>query len=642
MDDVHLRRRLTAVLLADVVGYSRLMSADEQGTHRRLAGYVKDLIEPAVVRHRGRPVRNMGDGMLVEFDSALDAVQCAVDIQHGLAACQSGDTQRPIQLRIGINTGDVIVDERDIYGNSINIAARLEALAEPGQIYVTRGVRDQLLGYPGFAFQNRGRRRVKNIDQPIQVFRIEHDPAAQLQSDPRGLRALVLRWWHRAFRPNPRSAAIAVMLIAIAAMLGLGTPPMWRGSVPLPPRASIVVMPFNNFSGDTQQSYIADAITDDLTTDLAQLKGIFVIARGTAFTFKGKSVDAREVGRECNVRYLLEGSIIRDGTRLETNVQLIDTATGAHIWADRFQSDMSDLFKLLSAVTGRIAASLELQLHKAEGARAMQQPASDPDAVDLRFRAMSLYISGITPEHTLEARRLLEQSVQLDPNSAESWAWLADLLASDYLNRWNNPTTEQLDRAEHAVRKALTLDPDMYLAYFARGYVHRARGENAAAVQDFDESVRLNPNFAHGYVQKASELINLGMPDQAPPLVEMAISLSPRDPGLGVFYWSIGRAHFFVAKYAEAIPWLQKAVDTRPNLWYNWAYLISAQALVGHLDEARQELTKFRRNQYFANQRFTISYIKQLELAVPSTNPVIRQGREKLHDGLRIAGMADD
>jgi adenylate cyclase len=247
----------------------------------------------------------MGDGMLVEFDSALDAVQCAVDIQHGLASRQPGDTERSIQLRIGVNTGDVIVDERDIYGNSINIAVRLEALAEPGQIYVTRSVHDQLLGYPGFAFQDRGRRRVKNIDQPIQVFRVEYDPAAQLQSAPRGLKTLVLRWCRAAFHPNPRSAAIVAMLIAIAAMLGLGTPPMWHGSAPLPPRASIVVMPFSNFSGDPQQGYLADAITDEVTTDLARLKGIFVIAPSTAFTFKGRSVDAREVGKECNVRYLL-------------------------------------------------------------------------------------------------------------------------------------------------------------------------------------------------------------------------------------------------------------------------------------------------------------------------------------------------
>jgi adenylate cyclase len=638
MDDVHLRRRLTAVLLADVVGYSRLMSADEQGTHRRLAGYVKDLIEPAVVRYRGRPVRSMGDGMLVEFDSALDAVQCAVDIQHGLAACQSGQTDRPIQLRIGINTGDVIVDERDIYGNSINIAARLEALAQPGQIYVTRGVRDQLLGYPGFTFQDRGVRRVKNIDQPIQVFRVEYDHEVQLQSAPRGLKALVLLWCRTVFHPNPRSAAVVAMLIAIAAMLGLGTPAVWRGSAPLPPRASIVVMPFNNFSGDAQQGYVADAITDDLTTDLARLKGIFVIARGTAFTFKGRSVDAHEVGRQCGVRYLLEGSIIRAGTRLETNVQLIDTQTGAHIWADRFEDDFGDLFKLLAAVTGRIATSLDLQLAKAEGERAMEQTARDPDALDLRFRAMALYISGISPEHTLEARRLLERSVQLDPNSAESWSWLAEMLVTQYLHRWNNVGKQDIKEAEQAVAKALAIDPYIAQAYYTEGLIRRAKGEQNGALEAFSRALELNPNLSRALAEKGNQLIFIGRPAEAPPLVEQAIKLSPRDPALGGFYWIIGKAHFFAGSYGEAIPWLRKSVALRPNDWYNRLYLVSAYALDRQLDEAKNVLQEFYNNSQFTG--YTLQRVETNEKASPADNPVVVLALKKLHEGLQLAGMA--
>lgn len=635
MDDIHLRRRLTAVLLADVVGYSRLMSADEQGTHRRVAGYVKDLIEPAIVRHRGRPVRSMGDGMLVEFDSALDAVQCAVDIQRGLAARQPGDTERPIQLRIGINTGDVIVDERDIYGNSINIAARLEALAEPGQTYVTRGVRDQLLGYPGFTFQARGVRRVKNIDQPIQVFRVEYDREAQ--PAPRGLRAFLLWWRRSALRLNPRSAAIVVMLLAIAAMLGLGTPPLWHGNTPLPPRASIVVMPFNNFSGDAQQGYVADAITDDLTTDLARLKGIFVIARGTAFTFKGKSVDAREVGRECNVRYLLEGSIIRDGTRLETNVQLIDTETGAHIWADRFEDDFGDLFKLLAAVTGRIATSLDIQLAKAEGERAMEQTARDPDALDLRFRAMALYISGITPEHTLKARRLLEQSVQLDPNSAEFWAWLAEIILTQYLHTWNNVGKEDLRQADDAVAKAIAIDPGIAQAYYAQGLLRRTRGEHARALEAFTRAVELNPNMPRALAEKANELTLLGRPGEVPSLVEKAIKLSPRDPALGGFYWIIGRAYFFAGDYRDAIPWLRKAVAIRPNTWYNWLYLVSAYEFDHQQDEAKQALREFNNIQQFAG--YTIERVIKIEQKNPDDNAVVVSARQKMHEGLQLAGM---
>jgi adenylate cyclase len=634
MDDVRLKRRLTAVLLADVVGYSRLMSADEEGTHLRLADYVQNLIDPAVAKHRGRLIRSMGDGMLVEFDSAVDAVRCGIDIQRGLAARDPNNNDNRIQLRIGINTGDVIVDERDIYGNSINIAARLESLAEPGCIYVTRGVRDQLLGYPDLSFEDKGLRRVKNLERPIRVYRVEYERHPR----PQAFDAIARRWCRAALHPRPRwTAGIGILAILV---LGIVAPPVWRGGAPLPPRASIVVMPFDNYSGDTQQGYVADAITDDVTTDLARLKGIFVIARDTAFTFKGRSVDAREVGKECGVRYLLEGSIIRIENKIETNVQLIDTQTGGFVWADRFQSDLSDLFALQAAVTGRIAASLNIQLAKAEGERARQQPAADPDAVDLRFRAMAIYFSGIAPEHTLEARQLLEQSVHVDPSSAESWAWLADLLASDYLNRWNDAAKEQLIQADDAVGKALALDPDLDLAYFAKGFIHRAKGENAAALDAFGRSVELNPNFARAYAQKANELINVGRPAEAPPFLMKAIELSPLDPSIGVFYWNLGRAEFFSSHYEDTIPWLRKAVALRPNLWYNWLYLVSAQSLLGNDEEARKTLVEFISRRTPEDPKLTLAIVKKLEQATPNNNPVIVEGREKFHEGLLKAGLS--
>ena len=637
MDDVHLRRRLTAVLLADVVGYSRLMSTDEEGTHLRLADYVKILIDPAVAKHHGRLIRSMGDGMLVEFDSALDAVRCGIDIQRGLAEGEANQNEGRIQLRIGINTGDVIVDERDIYGNSINIAARLEGLAEPGQIYVTRGVRDQLLGHPNLSFEDKGERRVKNIDRPIRVFRVYYGEEAGVKSGLAQVAALLRRPLRPIFWLNPRSISlVGGVLLAALALIGMTAPPDWFKDAAPPPRASIVVMPFSNFSGDPQEGYVADAITDDVTTDLARLKGIFVIARGTAFTFKGRSVDAREVGKECGVRYLLEGSIVRSGNKIETNVQLIDTQTGAHVWADRFQSDLGDIIAFEQAVTGRIAGSLDIQLAKAEGERAMQHP----DAVDLRFRAMAIYIGGITPEHTLEARRLLEDSVQLDPSSAKSWAWLADLLASDYLDRWNQAGKEQLDQAEDAVRKALAIDPGLDLAYFARGFVDRAKGDNVAALDAFNRSLELNPNFARAYTQKANELINVGRPGEAPPLVMKAIELSPLDPSIGVFYWNLGRADFFAGHYASAIPWLRKAVELRPNMWHNWLYLASAEALNGDREGAQKALSDFASYPPYRDKRFTIALVEKYEQANPNENPVIVEGRKKFHEGLMVAGMS--
>jgi adenylate cyclase len=637
MDDVHLRRRLTAVLLADVVGYSRLMSADEEGTHLRLTRYTQDLIDPAVSKHHGRLIRSMGDGMLVEFDSALDAVRCGIEIQRGLAEHEPGDAERRIQLRIGINTGDVIVDERDIYGHSINIAARLEGLAEPGQIYVTRGVRDQLSGHPELRFEARGERRVKNIDRPIRVYRVDYDPEPGPKTAVQKLAAFARGLLGRGFPLAPRSTSlIGAALLAALAFLGLAAPPAWFKSAPLPPRNSIVVMPFNNFSPDSQQGYVADALTDDVTTDLARLKGTFVIARGTAFTFKGKTVDAREVGRECNVRYLLEGSIIRSGSQIETNVQLIDAQTGGHIWADRFESTISDIFQLQAAVTGRIAASLDIQLTKAEGERAMQQTTADPDAVDLRLQAMALYISGITPEHMYAARRLLEHSVQLDPHSAESWAWLAEVIITEYLHHWK-VGKEDLEAAEQAVNKAVALDPNIAQAYYAEGLLRRAKGQHNGALEAFSRALELNPNLPRALAEKGNELILLGRPADAPPLVEEAIRLSPRDPSLGGFYWIVGRANFFASDYPDAITWLRRAVALRPNDWFNQLYLVSAYALNRQSDEAKRVLQEFNSNPQFAG--YTIERVNASEKTNPDDNPVVVTARQKLREGLQLAGM---
>lgn len=355
MESAHLKRRLTAVLLADVVGYSRLMSVNEEETHVRLADYVKDLIEPKIAAHEGRLIRTMGDGFLAEFDSAADAVYCGLEIQEELARRDHGiDPDRRIQLRIGINTGDVIVDERDIYGNSVNIAARLEGLAKPGEIYITRGVHDQLLGYPDLSFEDAGERKVKNIKQPVRVYRVR--PARQQQN--RVLSRDVVGTARRLFRVavlgHRRSAISVSILLVAAAGATIGALPIHRDYSLLAPRASIMVLPLRNASNDPEQDYFADAVTDDLTTDLSRLSDTAVISPATAFTYKGKPVDAREIGREFGVRYILDGSIRKTGMKVQTNARLVDTRTAAHLWADRFDNELTDLSELQDAITGRI------------------------------------------------------------------------------------------------------------------------------------------------------------------------------------------------------------------------------------------------------------------------------------------------
>jgi len=634
MDHPHLKRRLKAILLADVVGYSRLMSVDEAGTHAKVNNSTKDLIEPKIAEHGGRLIRTMGDGFLAEFDSTADAVACGLEIQEGLRrddATVGGDPR--IWLRIGINTGDVIADDRDIYGHSVNIAARLEGLTEPGEVYVTRAVRDQLGGQPGLSFEDRGERRVKNIKTPIHVYRVK-----RAEAPPHFLIGFARRFSPARLRLSARGRVFSVAILATLVSVGVAGLPMWRDQSDLAPRASIVVLPFENFSGDPAETYFADAITDDLTTDLSRLPGTFVISRATAFTYKGKAVDARQVGREFGVRYALEGSIRRVGTLVQTNAQLIDTATAAHIWADRFENEISDLYALQQAITGRIAASLDIQLARAEGQRARERTAADPNAVDLRLHAIALYINGVTAEHLLTARQLLEQSVQLDPNLAESWSWLAEMLVTQYLHRWNNVGKEALEQAEEAIAKAVAINPNVAQAYYTQGLIRRTKGDQLGALEALSRAVEVNPNLPRALAEKANQLTSLGRPAEAPPLVEKAIKLSPRDPALGGFYWIMGRAHFVSGDYRNAIVWLQKSVALRPNDWFNRLYLVSAYALDRQKDEAKKVLQEFNDNPQFSG--YTLQRVAEQMKVLPNDNPLIVSARQKVHEGLQIAGMA--
>lgn len=633
MEHAHLKRRLKAILLADVVGYSRLMNVDEAGTHVAVTNYTKDLIEPKIAEHGGRLIRTMGDGFLVEFDSAADAVSCGLEIQKGLRTDAGAGGDRRIWLRIGINTGDVIADDHDIYGNSVNIAARLEGLAEPGEVYVTRAVRDQLEGHPSLSFEDLGERRVKNIKTPVRVYRVRH-----AEAPPHRLIALARRFSPARLRLSARGSVFSLAILATAVTGGVVGLPIWRDQSALATRASIVILPFDNFSGDPEEGYFADAVTDDLTTDVSRLPGTFVISRATAFTYKGKAVDVRQVGREWSVRYALEGSIRRVGTRVQINAQLIDTASAAHIWADRFEYEISDLYALQQAITGRIAASLDIQLVRAEGQRAFERISVDPDAVDLRLRAMAFYINGVTPEHVLSARQLLEQSVRLDPNLAESWSWFAEMLVTQYLHRWNNVGKEALEQAEEAIAKAVAINPNVAQAYYTQGLIRRAKNDQLGALEALSRAVEVNPNFPRALAEKANQLTSLGRPAEAPQLVEKAIKLSPRDPALGGFYWIIGRAHFVSGDYRNAIVWLQKSIALRPDDWYNRLYLVSAYALDRQKDEAKKVLREFNDNPRFAG--YTLQRVAEEMKVLPNDNPLIVSARQKVHEGLQIAGMA--
>src|ERR1700730_4556650 len=404
-------RRLAAILAADVAGYSRLMGAREEGTRERLKAHFRELVEPNIKEHRGRTVKNTGDGLLAEFRSVVDAVRCAVEVQREMAERNADvPVERRIEFRIGINLGDVIVEEHDIFGDGVNVAARLEALAEPGGICISRTVRDQIRERLPYPLKDMGEQSVKNIARPVRVYALRPGDAAGLPT-------------------------------ASVSSATSSSPPITA------PRLSIVVLPFTNLSDDREQQYFVDGITEDLTTDLSTLANMFVISRNTAFTYRSKSVDTRQIGRELGVRYVLEGSVRRSGSQARINAQLIDAATGAHLWAERFDRDTGDLFALQNEITGRLANTLGVELIAAEATR----PTADPDALDYILRGRAVLLKPRTPNTYREAINLFEHALALDPQSVEAQSRLAHSLVTRVLSEMSGSATANIARVDGLV-----------------------------------------------------------------------------------------------------------------------------------------------------------------------------------------------
>ena len=408
-------RRLAAILAADVVGYSRLMGMDEEGTHERLQAHLRALVNPKIAEHRGRIVKNTGDGFLAEFASVVDAVRCAVEIQRGMADREPEvPDERRIRFRVGINVGDVIVEEHDIFGDGVNIAARLEALAEPGGVCISGTVRDHIGDRLPYTFEDLGERAIKNIARPVRVYEWRLESTTGVPTT-------------RASSPTPSS------------------PPT------VAPRLSIVVLPFANLSDDREQQYFADGITEDLTTDLSRIADMVVISRNTAFTYQGKRVDTKQIGRELCVRYVLEGSVRRLGNQVRVNAQLIDAEADAHLWAERFDGDTSDLLVLQDEITSRIAVALNLELPHAAAA----QPIEHPDALDCILRGRAAAWKPPSRERYVEAIGHFERALALDPCSVEAQSWLAVALTARVIDNMADTAAADLARVEGLVGQAL-------------------------------------------------------------------------------------------------------------------------------------------------------------------------------------------
>jgi len=544
-------RRLAAILAADVVGYSRLMGADEEGTHERLRAHLRELVDPKIVEHRGRTVKNTGDGLLAEFPSVVDAVRCAVEVQRGMVDRESEEREeRRIRLRIGVNLGDVIVDGGDIYGDGVNIAARLEGLAAPGGICVSGTVRDHIGDRLPYRFEDMGEQSVKNIARPVRAYSLRPEGAAT-QLPPgsptrRSGRArtvigtvvaavlvvVCVAWWFwptpmflfRAGKPTDQATASATPMPATPAATSISQPLV-------APRLSIVVLPFANLSDDPEQQYFADGITEDLTTDLSRIADMFVISRNTAFSYRNKPINTKQIGRELGVRYVLEGSVRRSGNQIRITAQLIDAETDAHLWAERFDGDTTDLFAVQDLVTSRIALTRGSELLRAEVARPIQHP----DAFDYILRGRSASLASRTPDTYREMVQSFERALALDPRSVEAQSLLATFLAGRVMDNMTDTAAADMSRAEDLAGRASAASPQSYLARFARAQVLRAQRRFAEAIPEYETVLAFNRNYVFAIYALAQCKLFTGSIDDTIPLVEQAIRLSPRDRT-----WDIG------------------------------------------------------------------------------------------------------
>jgi TolB-like protein/class 3 adenylate cyclase/Tfp pilus assembly protein PilF len=593
-------RRLAAMLAADVAGYSRLMGADEEGTHERLKAHLGQLVDPKIKEHRGRTVKNTGDGLLAEFSSVVDAVRCAAEVQRRMIdrEPEMPDEQR-IRFRIGINLGDVIVEEHDIFGDGVNVAARLEALAEPGGICISRVVRDQIRDKLPYPFEDLGELSVKNITRPVRVYAMRLEAIADLP------------------------ASSAPLATAISRYAGAS-------------RLSIVVLPFANMSNDPEQGYFADGITEDLTTDLSRIAGMLVISRNSAFTYKEKPVNAKQVGRELCVRYVLEGSVRRSGNQVRVNAQLIDADTDVHVWAERFDGDTGDLFAVQDEITSRIAVALRSELNFAEAAR----PIDHPDALDYVFRARAAAAQPKTREVYAEAVGLFERALALDPHSVETQSRLASLLAARVLDNMTDMAAADILRAERLAGLALAVSPRNPLAHYAKGQVLRAQGRPGEAIPEYETVVASDHNWVNAYSALGYCKLYSGLIDEVIPLVEQAICLSPRDPEIGNCYFRIGQVHMVQSRTDEAIVWLENARSANPRHPQFHAYLASAYALKGETERAAVELAQARR--LSGDDRYSsIVRLKDttIYLGVPEALALFET---TFFEGLRKAGMPEE
>lgn len=558
------QRRLAAIVAADVVGYSRLMGADEEGTLAVLKGHRREHIDPKIGQHNGRIVKTTGDGILLEFASVLDAVRCCLDVQRGMAERNADiPAERRMLFRVGINLGDIIIDGEDIHGDGVNVAARLEALCEPGGIAVSGNVHEQVQDRLDGQFVECGSHEVKNIVRPIKVW----------------------RW-------SPENSSLE------------GQPKVTAPAPSLHDRPSIAVLPFDNMSGDTEQEYFADGISEDIITDLSKVSGLLVIARNSSFAYKGQNPDVRKVCRELGVRHVLEGSVRKSGRRVRITAQLIDGSNGGHLWAERYDRDLEDIFTVQDEVTREIVQALKLALTDRERGRRDARGKVDPVAYDHFLRARNC-VYRFSAEAMREARQELHQAIARDAGLATAYAMLAVVHCVEHANAWNGAGHDHLDRALELVNKALAADPDESQAYYALALTKMWQRELDEAAKAAERAIELDPSFAGVYTALGTILDFAGQHEAAVEKLRRALLLDPRYDTALQF---IGRAQFSLRRYDEAEASLKHRLALSPKSDMSRVFLA---AIYGHTGR-REEAQRLWKEIMQINPDFSIDHVRRV------------------------------
>jgi TolB-like protein/class 3 adenylate cyclase/tetratricopeptide (TPR) repeat protein len=580
-------RKLAAILAADVAGYSRLTGLDEEGTLKRLRKLRRELINPAVSLHRGRVVKTTGDGILIEFPSVVDAVRCALDVQRGTASRNEEiPTGQRIEFRVGINIGDVVVEGEDLLGDGVNVAARLEGIAEPGGICISDAAYQQVRAKLDVNFEDAGEQQLKNIARPVRTYRLRLD------------------------RSLPAKPAL-----------------------PLPDKSSIAVLPFQNMSGDPEQEYFADGMVDEIITALSRIHWLFVIARNSSFTYKGRAVDVKQVGRELGVRYVLQGSVRKAANRVRIIGQLIDTTTGAHLWADRFDGTLEDIFDLQDQVTASVVGAIGPKLEQVEIERAKRKPTDSLSAYDYYLRGIANYYPA-TREASDEVLRLFYKAIELDPRFASAYGMASWCYFWRKANGWMTDRDQEIAETALLARRATELGKDDALALaWAGNSLAYVVGELDDAGAFIDQALILNPNLALAWGASGWVRVWRGEPDAAIEHLARAIRLSPLDPIMPGFQIATAHAHFFAGRYDEASSWAARALRENPSFSYAGGVrmVAASNALAGRLEDAQKAMARMRR----IDPTRRISNLREV------LGPYRPDALAKYEEGLRKAGLPE-